>query len=162
VCLTNFQISLNDYFILGFGYGFISALGYAVYIYLTRQMTLPTITLTAWICAGSCAFFLVYALQQGTFAYPKPMIALELSALAVVCTLLPIILFIKATHLIGSIKASLAAVFEPATTMLLGVFFLHEEITHYQYLGFAFMILSLLIVEGIRIYQLYMDEPLPA
>jgi drug/metabolite transporter (DMT)-like permease len=153
VCLTDLDISFQSSLIWGFGVGTIGALGYAMYVFLAKQMTMPPIKLTAWVCFGASLFFLTQSFYTSTLKCPSIDITFELALFSILCTVLPILLLIRSVQLIGTIKASLATVFEPATTMIIGAYFLAEHFSALQYVGFILMVLSLCVVEGVRMYQ---------
>jgi len=148
--LTDFKFHYQGDVFIGFVLGIIGGAGYAVYVFLTRATELKAITLTAWVCFGAGLFFAIQSLASSTFQVPPLSVAFHLAALPIICTVLPIIFFIKAVNLIGTIKTSLISILEPATTLALGTAFLAEQITWIQGIGLIFMIISLLVMEGLH------------
>jgi drug/metabolite transporter (DMT)-like permease len=67
--------------------------------------------------------------------------------LAVVCTIIPIILFIEATYIIGNVKASLMSIVEPATTVFIGITFFAETFTWTQVTGLFIMLVAIVVIE---------------
>ena len=150
--LTDFKFHYQGDVFIGFMLGIFGGTGYAVYVFLTRATGLKAITLTAWVCFGAGTLFAVQSvISQGAFIPPLS-VALHLAALPIVCTVLPIIFFIKAVNLIGTIKTSLISILEPATTLALGTIFLAEQITWLQSIGLIFMIISLFVMEGAGLF----------
>lgn len=146
--LTDFKFHYQGDVFIGFVLGIVGGAGYAVYVFLTRATGLKAITLTAWVCLGSAVFFGIHSVSNNTFLMPPMNLGLELIALAVVGTVLPIVFFIKAVNLIGTIKTSLISILEPATTLAFGMIFLAEQISWLQASGLFLMIISLCIMEG--------------
>jgi drug/metabolite transporter (DMT)-like permease len=151
--LTDFKFHYKGDVFIGFMLGIIGGAGYALYVFLTRSTGLKAITLTAWVCLGAGFFFAVQSLSSNTFSVPPLNVIWHLAALPIVCTVLPIIFFIKAVNLIGTIKTSLISILEPATTLTLGMIFLSEQITWIQGIGLVFMLISLLVMEGVDLLK---------
>ncbi|MDP3371551.1 MAG: DMT family transporter [Candidatus Paracaedibacteraceae bacterium] len=151
--LTDFKFHYQGDVFMGFVLGIIGGAGYAVYVFLTRATGLKAITLTAWVCLGSATFFGVHSITNHTFVLPPLSLSLELAELAIIGTVLPIIFFIKAVNLIGTIKTSLVSILEPATTLTFGMLFLAEQITWVQSTGLLLMIVSLFILEGPGLFK---------
>lgn len=59
---------------------------------------------------------------------------------AVLCTVVPIMALLAGIKLIGAVRASVIAIVEPLTTVVVGVAFLHESITVVQKFGGALII----------------------
>ncbi|MES2252314.1 MAG: DMT family transporter [Pseudomonadota bacterium] len=151
--LTDFKFHYQGDVFIGFVLGIIGGAGYAVYVFLTRATELKAITLTAWVCFGAGLFFAVQSFASNTFQVPPLSVVMHLAALPIICTVLPIIFFIKAVNLIGTIKTSLISILEPATTLAFGMFFLAEQITWIQGIGLVFMVVSLLVMEGLDFFN---------
>jgi drug/metabolite transporter (DMT)-like permease len=151
--LTDFKFDIKGDVFIGFAYGIFGGMGYALYIFCTRSTGLKAITLTAWVCLGAAVFFAVHSVFNNAFVFPPMRAGLSLAAISILCTILPIIFFIKAVNLIGSIKASLVSILEPATTISLGMIFLGERITWCQGVGLVFMIVSLIAIECNHLFR---------
>lgn len=151
--LTDFKFHYQGNMFIGFMLGIIGGTGYALYVFLTRSTGLPPITVTAWVCFGAALFFAVQSLMTKTLAAPPLSVVWYVAALPIICTVLPIIFFIQAASLIGTIKTSLISILEPATTLALGMFFLSEQITCVQAIGLAFMVISLFVMEGMDLFR---------
>ena len=151
--LTDFKFHYQGNMFIGFMLGIIGGTGYALYVFLTRSTGLPPITVTAWVCFGAALFFAVQSLMTKTLAAPPLSVVWYLAALPIICTVLPIIFFIQAASLIGTIKTSLISILEPATTLALGMFFLSEQITCVQAVGLVFMVISLFVMEGMDLFR---------
>ena len=64
---------------------------------------------------------------------------------ALLATTLPLILLLEATKRISATKASLLSVFEPLSTMILGVLLLGEHITNVQIVGAVVVLMGALL-----------------
>lgn len=148
VFLTDFDFNWQGSLFWGFILGMFAGSGYALYIFLTKTTHLHPIALTAWICAGAALFFGVHSFSTESLITVPMTGWFDVVLLAIVCTLIPIVLFIKAVHLIGNIKASLLSIVEPATTILLGMLYFNESFSFVQCIGLFFMCLSIFVIES--------------
>ncbi|MES2607973.1 MAG: DMT family transporter [Pseudomonadota bacterium] len=151
--LTDFKFHYKGDMFFGFMLGIVGGAGYAVYVFLTRATGLKAITLTAWVCLGAALFFAVQSLATNTLSAPPLTVVWYMIALPIICTVLPIIFFIEAVNLIGTIKTSLISILEPATTLAFGMIFLAEQITWIQSIGLVFMVISLFVMEGVDLLK---------
>ncbi|MDP4724893.1 MAG: DMT family transporter [Alphaproteobacteria bacterium] len=156
--LTDFKFHYQGDMFIGFMLGIVGGVGYAAYVFLTRSAGLKPITLTAWVCFGSALFFAVQSLATNTLAAPPLSVVWYVAALPIVCTVLPIIFFIQAVNLIGTIKTSLLSILEPATTLAFGIIFLGEQITWIQAIGLVCMVISLFVMEGVDLLKNKREE----
>lgn len=151
--LTDFKFHYQGNMFIGFMLGIIGGTGYALYVFLTRSTGLPPITVTAWVCFGAAIFFAAQSLATETLTAPPLSVVWYVAALPIICTVLPIIFFIQAASLIGTIKTSLISILEPATTIALGIILLSEQITCVQSIGLVFMVISLFVMEGMDLLK---------
>jgi drug/metabolite transporter (DMT)-like permease len=151
--LTDFKFHYQGDMFIGFMLGIVGGTGYALYVFLTRSTGLKPITLTAWVCFGAGLFFAVQSFATNTLAMPPLSAVWYVVALPIVCTVLPIMFFIQAVNLIGTIKTSLISILEPATTLAFGMLFLAEQITWIQAIGLLFMVISLFVMEGVDLLK---------
>jgi len=77
----------------------------------------------------------------------------NISALAVLATLLPIYFVFVALRYIDSTKASILSVLEPIVTIILGVMFLNEKITLLQYCGVGIVLVGVYLVQSCKKQQ---------
>jgi drug/metabolite transporter (DMT)-like permease len=149
VFLSNFEFHYQGNVFIGFMFGLIGGIGYALFIFCTKSTGLQPITLTSWVCFGAACFFGLHSLWTGSMQLlPEASALFWLGLVALVGTLLPIIFLIKAITLIGNVKASLLSIIEPATTIALGMVFLGEQITWVQSIGLVCIVASLITIEG--------------
>lgn len=146
--LSDFSIKPGSSMALGLIYGALGGVGYALYVFMTKNMAPHPFTLTAWVCFCAGIFFLGQAYITQTFVILPKSAWIDLVCLVVFCTLTPIILFLKAVEYIGGIKASLLSIVEPATTTVLGIIFLGEHLTYLQCFGLLLMAVAIIVIEA--------------
>ncbi len=146
--LSDFDFTPQGNIGQGFIFGLLGGLGYAIYIFGTRAVAMDSFALTAWVCLGSAFFFFVQSTLLGTLRFVPMQGLFDLFCITVLCTIIPMLLFIKAVHLIGSVKTSLLSIAEPPSTILLGMYFLNEIFSSCQIIGFVFMVASMLVIES--------------
>ncbi len=132
----------------GFAFAILSGLGYAIYVMVGKKVEVSPILSTFLLCTGSTVLFMFMAFyERGAFSLPLPSDWISAIMLGVVCTLLPILLLLKAMQTISVTKASILGVLEPIATVIIGILFLEETITNQQWLGIAIVIAGALFVQ---------------
>jgi len=133
--------------VLGLG----SAAFYSGYIlYGSRLLPgLPPVSATATIMTAAALVWGTYAAVTGQLAvvWTAPRAAL-IGSFALLGTTIPVLTFILGLRLVGPSRAAILSTFEPASTVLLAVIILGEVASPLQYLGGAFIIASVLLLEG--------------
>ena len=140
----------------GLAWGLLCAFSFGIYFY-TSQLAIKSISVvsgTFCICLGNCLIFAFLFLWNGVFQVPTIVSALtNISALAVLSTLLPIYFVFVALRYIDGTKASILSVFEPIVTIILGVIFLNEKITVLQYCGVGIVLVGVYLVQSCKKQQ---------
>ena len=137
----------------GILWGLLCAFGFGIYFYTSQRAIkgIPVISGTFCICLGNSLIFAFLVLLSGTLKLPTTFSAFcNISAFAVVSTLLPIYFVFVALRYIDGTKASVLSVFEPIVTIILGVVFLNEKITLVQYLGVGIVLVGVYIVQSCK------------
>lgn len=129
--------------------GLLAGVLYGVYImlnnhFLARQDTLSAIT---WVSSGACLCFAVPSLA-GLASFPQSISGYgAVAGLVIVSTLLSLTLFLAGTRLIAkSTDASVLAMAEIGTTLLLAWLLLNETISHQEILGAAVIFVAVLVI----------------
>lgn len=129
----------------------ISALTYALYIVMVnvskRINNIPTTKLLFYVLIfGSLLFFVNISLGNG-FTWPHRGIDwVNLSALAIIPTLLSLACTTAAIHIIGSTPTAILGSLEPVSAVLLSVFFLHQPITVLEIIGGSLIVIATIVV----------------
>src|SRR5207245_4946009 len=71
-----------------------------------------------------------------------------LAGFAVIGTTIPVLTFILGLRLLGASRSAILSTFEPASSVLLAVLILGEAANPIQYLGGAFILSSVVVLEG--------------
>ena len=136
---------------IGIVLGLTSAAIYSGYIlYGSRLLPgIPPVSATATIATAAALVWSGFAAATGQLAvnWTPPRIAL-LTGFAVLGTTIPVLTFILGLRLIGPSRAAILSTFEPASSVLLAVLILGEGANPIQYLGGAFILASVVVLEG--------------
>ena len=129
----------------------LSALTYALYIVfvnVSKQLkSIPTTKLLFYVLIWGSALFAVNILFGNPFTPPKSGLDwVNLSALAVIPTLLSLACTTAAIQIIGSTPTAILGSLEPVSAVLLSVFFLKQEITTIEIIGGCLIVVATLIV----------------
>lgn len=143
--LSDFDIKGD--LLYGLLYGITGGAGYALYTFYSRLTRLSAVTLTAWVCLFTSLCFLSVSFYTQTFKFINIAVIPDLTGMILISTLMSMLLFLKAIEYIGSIKASLLTIADPATTILLGVVLLNERFNHTQLIGLGFMAASMIFLQ---------------
>lgn len=127
-----------------------SGLAYAFYIiFLGRShlKALPVLTTAFWITFTSGLELLLFALVTGKFVFNLSLHAyLAEAALGLLMSVVALTFFQKGVFLCGDVKASLLSTFEPITSTIVGMLFLHEQLTPLAYIGMICILLSTILL----------------
>jgi len=136
---------------LGIALGLGSAAFYSGYIlYGSRLLPgLPPVSATASIMTSAAVVWTGYTSVTGQLAvdWTVPRIAL-IVGFAVLGTTIPVLTFILGLRMVGPSRAAILSTFEPASTVLLAVIILGDMASPIQYLGGAFILASVVVLEG--------------
>ncbi len=136
---------------IGIVLGLTSAAVYSAYI-LYGSRLLPGIrpvSATASIVSAAAIVWSGFAAATGQLAvnWTPSRLAL-LAGFAVVGTTIPVLTFILGLRLVGPSRAAILSTFEPASSVLLAVLILGEGANPIQYLGGAFILASVVVLES--------------
>ncbi len=123
----------------GVFFAILSAFTYACYFLGVDKFNLrkiPTFVLSFWIAGISCCSFFVLGIFTKTLFIPD---SLELGVLlllnAIICQVLAVTLLQVGIRYLGSQSASLLSLFEPVTSVFVGILILHESFSYLKLLG---------------------------
>ena len=140
LCLVDMKELTFD--ILGICFGVLSAVLYACYIVASKKSKIPPNVSTFMVSFGCMITSLIVCLVDGTFEVPQTLgLWSNITSMSIVCTTLPILMFLQSLKYISSEKASMLSVLEPVFVVILGVALLGEHVTILQAIG-AVVILS--------------------
>lgn len=129
----------------------ISALTYALYIVMVnvskRIKQIPTTKLLFYVLLwGSLLFFVNIPLGNGITWPRQGWDWINLSALAIIPTLLSLACTTAAIQMIGSTPTAILGSLEPVSAVLLSVFFLHQPITVLEIVGGSLIVIATIVV----------------
>ncbi len=135
------EMSFN---LLGMGLCSLSALCYAIYIFVSKNelKSVPALCSSLLVSLGCMLTTGAVALVDNSLALPtEPSQWFNVLGLGIICSALPILFLFAALERISSDKASLLSVLEPVFVVIFGVLLLGEVLT----LGSAFGIFLILV-----------------
>jgi drug/metabolite transporter (DMT)-like permease len=142
---------------LGVGFGIAGAAIYAVYILvgsrLSRAVT-PTASTTI-VATSAAAVFALGALARGVRLPATPAGWGAVLAIALVCTVAAVGLFLAGLERLGPVRASIYSTVEPAFTIGLAVVFLGEELTLARLGGAALILGGVLLLARADLRRAY-------
>lgn len=134
VLLVNIQEFTFD--IMGMGLGILAALFYAFYAIESKKITMPPLLSTLLVSLGCMVACFFGALATHSFIIPTTLsMWINIIAMGIICTALPILFFLESLKYISTEKASILSVLEPIFVVLFGVVLLNESVTLLQLLG---------------------------
>jgi drug/metabolite transporter (DMT)-like permease len=136
---------------IGIILGLTSAAIYSGYIlYGSRLLPgIPPVSATATIATAAAIVWSGVAGATGQLAVNwTPSRFALLVGFAVIGTTIPVLAFILGLRLVGASRAAILSTFEPASSVLLAVLILGEAANPIQYLGGAFILASVVVLEG--------------
>ncbi|MDZ5760910.1 DMT family transporter [Lyticum sinuosum] len=136
--------------ITGIVLSILSSILYALYCINSTKTTSIPISATLIVCIGSALFSLLLIFsQQKSIFLPENNITealLYISGLSLFGTVLPILLLLKSFKLISVERASLLSVSEPIFGVIIGFFFLGENLTSSNIIGIILIISAATII----------------
>lgn len=140
---------------LGIFFAVFSAVCYAFYVLGSKNFSsikIDSTLLTVVVCFGCALIFLISALTTHSFSAPHTAKSwLDLLALGILVTAVPIQLVLEGLKHISSMRASIISVLEPIVTVCVGILLLHESVSFIQILGVLLILASTLLVQFQRI-----------
>jgi len=130
------NISVQKTTAIFFGLG--SGLAYSIYVLVSGRLQTQVPPLSSSLYVISSAAVALYVYHQPS---PTHLLALSLNAwliggaLAIVCTIAPLTLFLAGLQKMKSSKASVIVMIEPVTASIAAVTILHEVLSPWQLLG---------------------------
>lgn len=137
--------------LLGLVIGLCAAAAYTAYILLSDAVVhdIHPLMLSALVTTGAATTFNLYGLASGSVSYDVgPSGWASLTAIAVVCTVLPVSTFFAGVARVGPSTASILSTVEPPVTVALAAVFLGERLGPIQLLG------GVLVLSGVVLLQL--------
>jgi len=136
---------------IGIILGLTSAAVYSGYIlYGSRLLPgIPPVSATATIATAAALVWSGFSAATGQLAVNWTTSRLAvLAGFVVIGTTIPVLTFILGLRLVGPSRAAILSTFEPASSVLLAVLILGEGANPIQYLGGAFILASVVVLEG--------------
>ena len=122
--------------ILGVVVGVIAAILYAWYIIVSQQVVINPLLATLFVSIGCAITCFIFALIDSSLMMPKDFKNwLDVLAIGLICTTLPILLLLIAMKYIDAEKAAILSVLEPVFALMVGVTLLDEKVTGTQIIG---------------------------
>lgn len=128
-----------------------SALTYALYIVMVnvskRIKSIPTTKLLFYVLLWGSLLFFVNIPLGNPITWPRQGLDwVNLSALAIIPTLISLACTTAAIQLIGSTPTAILGSLEPVSAVLLSVFFLHQPITTLEIIGGGLIVIATIVV----------------
>jgi drug/metabolite transporter (DMT)-like permease len=145
------QAQLKSAPLIGIVLGLTSAAVYSGYIlYGSRLLPgIPPVSATATILTAAAIVWSGFAAATGQLSVNWTLSRLAvLAGFVIIGTTIPVLTFILGLRLLGPSRAAILSTFEPASSVLLAVLILGEGANPIQYLGGAFILASVVLLEG--------------
>lgn len=145
------QAQLKSAPLIGIVLGLTSAAVYSGYIlYGSRLLPgIPPVSATATIMTAAAIVWSGFAAATDQLSVNwTPSRLAVLAGFVVIGTTVPVLTFILGLRLVGPSRAAILSTFEPASSVLLAVLILGEGANPIQYLGGAFILASVVLLEG--------------
>ena len=121
---------------VGLGFGVLSAICYACYVVTSKKSNVPPMVSAFMLSIGCTITCLIVAYLESSFFVPHHLNSwVDIVAMAVICTALPIILLLHGLKYINSEKASMLSVLEPVFVLIFGIILLGETVSIMQIIG---------------------------
>jgi drug/metabolite transporter (DMT)-like permease len=126
--------------LLGLG----SGLSFAFFVYMSKKLKISPMKFTVLVCLGSAVTVWVTGNFVSDNLYLPSLDApwFKVIMMSFIATALPILLFQEAVKRICATKASLLTIFEPTTTVFIGILFLGEYLGITQILGMLILLIG--------------------
>jgi len=129
--------------IFGTGFGMASSFCYACYILASKKSTSTPIISTLMTTTGCAIACLIAACIDSSFYVPSGLnVWINILATAIICTVMPILLFLQALEHTDAEKASVLSVSQLVFVAIFGVILLNESLTSVQIIGIMVIILG--------------------
>ena len=145
------QAQLKSAPLIGIVLGLTSAAVYSGYIlYGSRLLPgIPPVSATATIMTAAAIVWSGFSAATGQLSVNwTPSRLAVLAGFVVIGTTVPVLTFILGLRLVGPSRAAILSTFEPASSVLLAVLILGEGANPVQYVGGAFILASVVLLEG--------------
>ena len=134
----------------GVALAFFSGVSLALYVvFLTKSglKNMPMLKLVFWLSLFTAVYLFLFSMAGGTLLLRLPWQAHVAQLLqAICCTMLAMALFQKSVAMIGGVRTSLLATFEPIVSVLTGVLVFHEALTLRPACGVAIILFSVVML----------------
>lgn len=129
--------------LLGISLSLLSALFYAIYLFLSEKASLPAMSSTLMVSLGCTLTALCFALFDQSLSFPNEMEQwAHILGIGILCSAVPILLLLKALDHIPTDKASLLSVLEPVFTVIFGVILLGEVMNLNNIIGIMLILVG--------------------
>jgi drug/metabolite transporter (DMT)-like permease len=138
---------------IGLGFALLASLSYALYIYQSKLVInqYSSSEFTILICAISALFFFLVSVSTHHFSAPTTSKSLvNVLAVGILATALPIQLLLDGLKSINILKASILSALEPIVTLILGVLVMHELVSATQIIGVLVIITGTIVIQFAR------------
>lgn len=130
----------------GIWFSIASAFFYACYIIASKRNSLSPNMSTLMVCLGCMVTSLCVSLITGTFTLPESMdVWWNLSGIAIIATVIPILLLLHSLKYISSEKASILSVLEPVFVVIFGILLLNESVSFLSVIGITLILSGALL-----------------
>lgn len=132
--------------ILGLILGVLASFSYACYILASKNTAISPSISTLMVSIGCTITCGLTALAHQTLSLPTTFESwLHITALATICTTLPILLLLQGLKYISPEKASMLSVLEPVFVVIVGIALLGEQISLIQIIGIVTILFGALL-----------------
>lgn len=129
--------------LLGISLSLLSALFYAIYLFLSEKASLPAMSSTLMVSIGCTITALAFALFDQSLSLPNEVGQwAHILGIGILCSAVPILLLLKALDHIPTDKASLLSVLEPVFTVIFGVILLGEVMNLNNIIGIMLILVG--------------------
>jgi drug/metabolite transporter (DMT)-like permease len=139
-----------DFDLLGTFFALVSALLYAIYVYISKKQTeqLSPLNATLVVCLGGAIVSWCTSIIDGSFMLPQTVnVWSNVLCIAIICTGLPILFLLEGLKTVDANSASLLSVLEPVVTVIVGAAFLEEKMSLIQFFGIVVILLGVVLVQ---------------
>ncbi len=137
------DLSELSFDLMGISLSLLSALSYAIYLFLSKKATIPAINSTFMVSLGCAAMAFCLGLIDNSLTLPtETMQWVNILGIGIVCSAVPILLLLEAMKHIPSDKASLLSVLEPVFTVIFGVILLGEVMNLNNVIGIILILVG--------------------
>lgn len=133
--------------IIGIALSLLAAFFYAIYVFWSKKSTLSPVVSTMMISFGCVVSSLLFAILEGSLVVPNALDQwLNILAIGLICSAIPILLLLEAVKHISADKASLLSVTEPISTIIIGVILLGEVLRINTVIGILLTLIGALSI----------------